>query len=137
MWIIIIGVIIFIIYKVVSFGNTETEQKVTSQGGMQVKYKVLIDYFMASSTSRITKLTKDTVVISSTTTTFSISFIGGQTEIVMSAFLPLLGQISNKWRHPDHYPQKEIIEEIEMYISKKMEDYKKLADSNIEQYINQ
>jgi len=136
MWIIIIGVIVFIGYKVISFGNNETEQKVTSQGGMQVKYKVLIDYFLASSSSRITKLTRDTVVISSTTTTFTISFIGGQTEIIMNAFLPLVGQMSNKWRYPDHHPQNKIIEEIESFVDKKMKEYQRLIDSDFGQYIN-
>jgi hypothetical protein len=103
---------------------------------MQVKYKILIDYFMASSTAKVTKLTKDTIIISSTTTTFSINFIGGQTEIVMKALLPIVGQISNKWRYSDHYSQTKIIEEIESFIDKKMKEYQKLIDSDFGQYIN-
>ena len=136
MWIIIIAaIVIYIIYKVISFGNSEVEQKVTDQGGMQIKYKTLIDYFNASPSSKITKLTKDNVIISSPTITFNIAFIGGQTEILIYAILPLIGEISNRWRYLSNFPQEKIIEEIENFIDGKMKEYQKLANSNFEQYI--
>ena len=136
MWIIFIAIIVFIIYKVMSFGNSEVEQKVTNHGGMQNKYKTLIDYFTESPSSKITKISKDTISISSPTTSVNIYFIGGSTEIVFNALLPTIGNISKKCSYSSEYSQERIIEDIENYIIGKMNEYKKNSESNFEQYIN-
>ncbi|MFT3752107.1 MAG: hypothetical protein QM800_04270 [Paludibacter sp.] len=127
---VIIGFAVVIIIIGPSISTSGAEQETSIKDEIYIKYKLLIDYLMASSSSRITKHTKDTIVICSTTTTFTISFIGGQTEIIMNALLPLVGQISNKWRFPSEYSQERIIEEIDDYIGRKMVEFQKQVNCN-------
>jgi len=135
-WILIIGIVIFIIYQFSKDYNNEVQTKVTNQGGMLQKYSLLIEYFTSHPNSKITKVTKDNVTISTPSMTIWLDFVGGNTEVSLKGFLPLVGNISKRWNFHGGYPQVKMIEEIENFLTWQVDNMKKIAGNNYGQYIN-
>jgi hypothetical protein len=136
-WILVF--VLIILFLVFSFKNDYKENvraNVTMQGGMENKYRILINYLLSEPSSRILKLSDDSIVVSSPGYTFNIDYVGNNTEIALNAVLPVLGQFSNKWKYPDGYPQEKIIEEIENFLDWKITELKKIAESDPLKYIN-
>ena len=100
------------------------------------KYKLLIDYLTSYPSSKIIKLKHDGLIISAPNMTFSIDYIGYNTEIELMAFLPLVGKFSKKWKYPDDFPQDKIIQEIENFISWELSKVQNMSNSDISKYIN-
>ena len=120
-WIIgIIAVVILIVVNINKDHKQEVKSNVSSLGGMQVKYKVLIEYLTHSPSSKIAKLTKDHITVTSPAVTVWIDYVAGITEIRLKGMMPPIGQVSNKWRFQQGYPQEKMIEEIENFIEWKM-----------------
>jgi hypothetical protein len=137
MWfLIIITIIGFIIYSFTKDHNEIVKTNVTNYGGMKEKYKILVEYLTQHPSSRISQITKDSIIISSSTYTFTIDYMGNGTEINLKGFFPIIGKYSKRWKYPERYPQEKIIEEIENYLDWKMNEFKKMAESDPSQYIN-
>ena len=135
-WLIIVIVVIFVIYLVTKDHNEVIKTNVTNYGGMKEKYKILVEYLTQHPSSRISQITKDSIIISSSTYTFTIDYMGNGTEINLTGFIPLIGRFSKRWKYPEGYPQEKVIEEIENYLEWKMNEFKKIAESNPSQYID-
>ena len=63
-WIIVIGIIVFIIYRLTKEHDEYVDKHITSFGGMRVKYKSLIDYLIEPQGARIIKEANEYIVIS-------------------------------------------------------------------------
>jgi len=135
-WVLIIGIVGYIIYQFTKDYNREVQTKVTNQGGMLKKYSLLIEYFTAHPTARITKVTKDNVTVTSSTMTIWLDFVGGKTEVSLKGFLPLVGNISKRWNFPGGYPQENMIEEIENYLTWQVNNIAKISEKDYGKYIN-
>jgi hypothetical protein len=136
-WIrIIIVIVIFLIFSFRKDYKENVQTNITNLGGMKNKYKILIEYLTAYPSSKITKLTQDSIVISAPTMTFHIDYVGTNTEIELFAFMPLIGKFSKKWKYPDDFPQDKIIQEIENYLEWEISKMKNIADSDTYKYIN-
>jgi len=126
-WFIGIAIVGYIIYSLVKDRNEDVKAHVTNYGGMQAKYRILIEYLTQHPSSRITKLTSDNVTISSSTMTVWIDYVGGNVEISLKATMPLLGNISKKWKFPSNYSQELIIQEIDNFLAWNMEQMQLIA----------
>ena len=115
-WIIIIVVAIFIIYRINKNYKESVNTHVAAYGGMRGKYDLLVQYFTQSPGARISKLTRDNITVSSSSMTVYIDNVAGDTEIRIKAYMPIVGNISKRWVYPPQYPQEKIIQEIESYL---------------------
>jgi len=128
-WIIlIIGIVGWLIFWGIKDSNEDIKSRVTNHGGMQKKYSMLIEFLMGHPSTRITNLSKDNITITSSSAVYSIDYIsGGNLEISLKAVLPLLGNISKKWKYPSDYSQELIIEEIENFMSWNLQQMSRIA----------
>ena len=126
-WLIGIVIVGFIIYNLVKDRNEDVKAHVTNYGGMQEKYGILIEYFMQHPSSRITRLTSDHVAISSSAMTVWIDYVGGKLEISLKSTMPILGNISKKWKYPSSYSQELMIQEIENFLDWNMQQMSRIA----------
>jgi hypothetical protein len=93
MWfLIIITIIGFIIYSFTKDHNEFVKTNVTNYGGMKEKYKILVEYLTEHPSSRISQLTKDSIIITSSTFTSTIDYMGNGTEINLKGFFPIIGR---------------------------------------------
>lgn len=114
-WILGIVVIVFVIYLINKDYKEEVRTKVTNQGGMLQKYSVIINHFVNGLPAKVTKVTKDSVVITASATEVYLDYVGGNLEIELRGVAPVIGNYSKKWKYPNGYPQEKVIEEIENY----------------------
>jgi len=136
LWIFIIGIVVFVIYQINKDYNKSVQANVTNKGGMLQKYSLLIEYFTSHPASRITKVTKDNVTVSSSTMTIWLDVVGSQTEVSLKGYLPVLGNISKRWSFPSGYPQEKMIEEIENFLNWQVDNMRKISGNDYGQYIN-
>jgi len=136
-WIIVIIIIVVvIILKFRSEYNNEVKTHVTNFGGMQTKYGTLINFFLTNMNGRITKLNKDTVIISSRAVAVSMDYVGGNLEVRIKGVAPMIGNYSKTWKFPNGYPQEKMIEEIENYFTWQVNNMKNLSEKDYGKYIN-
>jgi len=129
-WIIGAVVLVVIIFRTINKDYKESvHTNVTRFGGMEQKYKTLVLYFTQHPASRITKLTNDSITISSSTINVKIDSVGGNTEVYLDAIMPIVGKISNKWKFQQGYPQDKMIEDIENFLEWKVEQFNKMIDN--------
>lgn len=114
-WILGIIVVGYIIYLISKDYKDEVKTKVTNQGGMTQKYDVIINHFANGLPAKITKVTRDSVVITASATEVYLDYVGGNLEIELRGVAPVIGNYSKKWKYPNGYPQEKVIEEIENY----------------------
>lgn len=130
-WFIVIAIVGFIIYNLVKDRNEDVKAHVTNYGGMQEKYGILLEYFMQHPSSRITRLTSDNVTISSSGMMVWIDYVGGNVEISLKSTMPILGNISKKWKYPSSYSQELMIQEIENYLDWNLQNVSRIANNMI------
>lgn len=128
-WLIGVVIVGYIIYTMIKDRNEDVQAHVTDFGGMQVKYRVLIEYFMQHPSARITRLTSDHVTIESQLVTVHIDYVSSSLEISLKSVVPLLGNISKKWKYPSSYSQELIIQEIENYFEWNMKNMEKVLNN--------
>lgn len=116
-WIFGIVTVGFIIYLINKDSKEEVQTKVTNQGGMLQKYNILVNHFVNGLPAKITKVTKDSVVITASATEVYLDYVGGNLEVELRGVAPVIGKYSKKWKYPSGYSQEKIIEEIENYTS--------------------
>lgn len=114
-WIFGILVICLIIYLINKDYKETVQNKVTNQGGMLEKYNVIINHFVNGLPAKITKVTRDGVVITASAMSVYLDYVGGGLEIELRGIAPIIGSYSKKWKYPNGYPQEKMIEEIENY----------------------
>jgi len=113
MWIIIIAVLIFVIFKFL-YDRNKQASKITKEGGMKNKYRELIEFLMRDSRTKIFQETSDSI-------TLGISSLGGTTLFILIQTFghvtvqwkvdnPLLGKHKLEWRF-DEYDDQEIMTE--------------------------
>nr|WP_297166095.1 hypothetical protein [uncultured Dysgonomonas sp.] len=116
-WIFGILIIGLIIYSINKDYKGEVQAKVSSQGGMLQRYNVIINHFVNGLPAKITKVTKDSVVITASATGVYLDYVGGNLEVELRGVAPVIGSYSKKWKYPSSYSQEKMIEEIENYTS--------------------
>jgi hypothetical protein len=113
-WLFGIGIVVYIIYTFNKGYNENVEAGVTRYGGMRNKYSVIVNYFIHCN-SRITKETKDCIILSSPSMVLTLDYVGYNLEVEMNGTAPMIGNYSKKWIFPDGYPQEKMIQDIENY----------------------
>lgn len=123
MWWIIIGIIIFVIYKINKEYKEDVQTHVSNYGGMQNKYSLLVAYLQSSGGFHITRQTKDSLELVSNSGLFLLDYIGCDLEVRMKYILPIYGKIEKKWIFRDGYPQERMITDIELFLNSKMREF--------------
>ena len=127
MWILFIVIVVgYLVFSSVHDHNKDIKTNVTSQGGMLVKYKVLIDYFK-SSKATIKKVTKNTVIITGGSSMWMLNYIDNNLEVDLNGFLPIYGKVTKRWTFPSSYPQEKMIKEIETYLACQLNELADMA----------
>lgn len=126
MWwiILIIGVVGYIIYSMNKDYKTDLQTNVHNHDGMKRKYNLLIEYATAHPSAKITKQSISHITIASINSVMLIDYVGGKTEIRLTVNYPVLGVVSKKWEFEDNYPQEMMIEEIENYLTWRLQQLK-------------
>lgn len=123
-WIIIVAVIIFTIYLITKDHKEDLQTNVINQGGMMKKYSVLMNYLTQHPSSTIAKVTSNHIAVTSPSIDVLIDYVGGQTEIKLFLRFPQMGTLSNKWTFGCNYTQTQIINVMESYVDKQMQNYR-------------
>lgn len=134
-WIIVIAVVGLIILNINKDHKEHVNTHVSNFGGMIGKYGIVINHLKSSGLS-IQKTTKDSVILSSQSATWTLDYVGNNLEVKMKGYIPLLGNINKKWSFPDGYPQEKMIEEFENYFSWQIEQLKKMSQNNPYEHLN-
>jgi len=115
MWIIIILIVIAIIAKF-AFDKNEVNQRVNKQGGMLNKFKVLISHFTDADSTKIFKVTNDTVILGqsgpSGSTTFTIMQAFSKVNIKWKVESIVFGNHGLEWEFHEYKDQNEMAEII-------------------------
>lgn len=134
-WIISIAVISLIIYNMNKDYKEHVDSHVTKFGGMKGKYNMVIEY-LKSSGLQVQKMTKDSIILTTNSATWTLDYVGCNLEVRMEGYMPILGNISKKWIFPNGYPQEKMIEEFNNYAEWQIEELKKAAEYNAYEHIN-
>ena len=134
-WIIVIAVVGLIILNINKDHKEHVNTHVSNFGGMIGKYGIVINHLKSSGLS-IQKTTKDSVILSSQSATWTLDYVGNNLEVKMKGYIPLLGNINKKLSFPDGYPQEKMIEEFENYFSWQIEQLKKMSQNNPYEHLN-
>ena len=134
-WILILAVIVWLLFKFVKEHNEHIQTHVTNYGGMDEKYSVLIE-FLQGAGMHITKLGASSIELKNKAESANcvMYYIGTHLEILFITNMPLLGYQKKKWVFPDGYPQEKMIEEIDNYANWQVQQMMKVSDNS--QYIN-
>lgn len=115
-WIIIIGILGYVIYKFIS-DNEKLKQSLDKSGGMQEKYAVLLSYLMSSPSSKITQLSRDSIDVQTNTDYFqhyfSLLHAFDNNVIITWKASGALGQFQEKWQFPANMDQRQMAEKID------------------------
>lgn len=114
-WVIIIGVVAFIIFKFLRDRNRMLQNELGS-GGMGEKYSMLIQWLTNDPNARIIKTTSDHVHISSkmptTKTDFLLTQNFGKLEVDWQAQLGAMGNHNLHWEFSSDMNQEDMINRI-------------------------
>lgn len=111
--IIIMIVIIGIVIARASY-NEKEKWASNSNGALINKYSKLVKHLSSHHSSKIEKVTKDSVKISAINTLFNIDIVGDKIEIWMKTTNhPIVGNTAHRWVFPLNYPQEQMINELE------------------------
>ena len=135
-WVIAIIVIVFIIYLIRKGHNEDVQTYVTNFGGMQEKYKTLIEHFENEAGLKMTKLTKDHVTLSGRSI-YTIDDLRGVTHIHLYSSLPIIGKISKGWKYPSGYLQEKMIQDIENYLQWELQRMASAGAKIVDEKINE
>lgn len=131
---IIIIVLGLIIYTVSQDKKNNTQNIVTNYGGMLNKYSELVNYFKQNG-CKITKVNSNTIILETSSMTWCFDIVGDNLEIRMRGFMPMLGNVSNKWIYPHNFSQTRIIMDIENYATWQMEQVVAALENNSKKHL--
>ena len=130
MWGFIITLVVLIILKFL-YDTFKQSLKITSEGGVRIKYATLIEYFLsAHENSRVFQETNTFVSVGVSgmggSQIFSIYPSYGNITITMQIKNnPIMGNLKKEWTFPEHMNQEDMIININMDIEKFMSDFSK------------
>lgn len=131
MWIIIIIIAVgYLIYSVTKDKNRDNKENVANYGGMQIKYKQLIDYLTESDFSKLKRISKDNITIQTDSFNATIDYFGGKTEVQIAIKHPVYGYTNKKWKYDDGYPQERIISDVDFHILAVLKNIEKFNLNN-------
>lgn len=131
MWTVICILIIgFIVYKIKGEYEEHVEENVTREGGMLIKYELLIEYLKENGDCKVIKTTKDSVELASKSVFWTLDFVGNNLEIEANCEFPFIGKNKKKWTFPGNFSQKAMIQEIEVYMEKQIEQVANSISTN-------
>ena len=133
MWIAIIAIIGFIVYKISRESNNDVELNVTKYGGMLKKYSILVNYLQNAGLS-IIKVTKDSVILGNGNAIWSLDYVANNLEIRVKGEVPLLGFQKQLWTFPDGFPQNNMIATIEEFIKGQIQQQDQIRDRKLYGY---
>lgn len=117
-WLIIAGLVIFIIYKFLSDRNKLLD-KIAREGGLKFKYRVLIEGLLEGPNARIEEVLRDSVVITwrshSQLHQFQIVPAFGKFEVIWKAQIAH-HKLQNNWMFSEHDDQEAALNLILQYI---------------------
>ena len=131
-WIVLIGVGICIFYNFISDNNKQANI-VAKQGGMRIKYRILVDYFLSGRNDcHIIYEVGTSIKVGASSqggnTYFNIVQTFGRVTIVWTSMNELLGKHELEWQFNEFMNQKEMINkinnDIEIYMSNVLQKYK-------------
>ena len=125
-WIVIIVVIVLIVIATFNKKDEALKYQVDSFGGMAKKYELLISELTKHEQTKVTKATRDTVVIlwdgNSTKMNFIITEIYNKVQIDWVGNFNIYGTQKHQWTYPHTYPQDKIYSEISEFLEIKMKE---------------
>lgn len=133
-WIILIAIILLVIFGINKDYKENVTRNVTNYGGMRVKYAELISYLNQG--AKVSKETKDSIRLNSSSMTWYIDLVGDDIEIRMSGYMPLLGNVSHKWIYPHNYSQSKMIQDIENYMDWQLGEFYKQIENDPRNNLN-
>lgn len=111
---IIIIIAIIVIVSVRAGHNENKKWDSNSNGALINRYSKLVKHLSSHHSSKIEKVTKDSVKISAINTLFNIDIVGDKIEIWMKTTNhPIVGNTAHRWVFPLNYPQEQMINELE------------------------
>ncbi len=121
-WIVlIIAVVGFIMYNFFRDRDQMLKRQVDMQGGIAKKYEYLVDKLTQVPSAKVSKVTRDQILIrvegQTTSTNFIITETFNKTEIEWVGQMAMLGTHKHKWTYPHNYPQERMIDEIGEYMA--------------------
>ena len=130
MWGFIITLVVLIILKFL-YDTFKQSSKITSEGGVRIKYATLIEYFLsAHENSRVFQETNTFVSVGVSgmggSQIFSIYPSYGNITITMQIKNnPIMGNLKKEWTFPEHMNQEDMIININKDMEKFMFDFSK------------
>jgi hypothetical protein len=133
-WIIIIGIIGFILYSFLSSRN-KSRTVVDQEGGMKRKYEVLLENLLEAPNASITRLTRDNVAISgrSKYIVYQYSILHSFDDVLITWVAKSgFGDLKDDWTFPSNFDQEKmamkIIQDVDFKLKNFM-DYEATAKS--------
>lgn len=122
MWTVVILIILFIVGKFLYDRNQQTIH-VGRQGGMENKYKILVEKLMGGhSDTRIFQRTMDSLILGVSnaggSTLFELLETFGNVTITWEMTSPMFGKHKLKWTFPEYMDQLEMYNQIENDLDK-------------------
>ena len=119
-WVIVVGIGIFILYSFFRDRDQMLQRQVDMQGGMAKKYACLIQRLTDDPSAKVVKVTRDHVHIravgQTTATSYFIMENFNNVVIEWVGQLGMLGTHKHQWSFPHNYPQDKMVDEIEEYM---------------------
>ena len=119
-WIFVVLACGCIAYKFFQDRNQMLNQQVDIYGGIEKKYKFLVEKLLEEPNSKVVKVARDQIHITiegnSTQTNFIITENFKKTEIFWVVKMAFLGTHKNKWTFNEDYPQYKMLSEIQDYV---------------------
>lgn len=119
-WLIIIGIVIYVIYRLAKNKNATSQSFAEMEGGMLRKYEYLVNRLTQASLAKVVNVTKTKIHIravgQATATSYYINEKRDLLEIQWVADLGVLGVHRKTWTFPHNFPQTTMIKEIEDYM---------------------
>lgn len=125
--IIIIGVVLYIVFRLNKNKKENVKTVVTNYGGMLNKYSELIS-FLKLGGCKIYRVTEDSVILGTMNMKYFLDIVGDELEIRLKGFVPILGNVSHKWIYPHQFPQEKIIHDIENYMSWQLDNINEICE---------
>lgn len=101
---------------------------------MHNKYAELVNY-LKNGGLRITKETKDCIVLNSSSMVWTLDIVGDNLEIRMKGYMPMFGNVSHKWIYQHNYPQSKIILDIENFLDWQLGQFSQTLENNTREHI--
>ena len=116
MFLVILIIIALVLFFFLRDRDKMLSSSVDNAGGIKAKYAILIEALMASSSSKLTSVTRDGFKVEcrmqTTYTSYEVAQNFGSTDIMWIGLMGLAGEHKKNWTFPEGTEQKKMIEVI-------------------------